>query len=481
MSDFISSFNKYFYHYKTMIINFPHITDLNYISHNIEIISIQKNYYSEVLYLLSKLLNNNPEKIKIEQLKTSLISNSIFSFTNNIHLVKNKYPYEGPCNLQSYVVWCFDGKYTNEYIENLLLSNNIINKNIHDYIIFQNPVIIKMVKSIEHCHLLIRKKNNLLIIKNSNILNSNILNSNILNSNILNQQFCHIKKVVCVVRHGPREPLIFLPKLDNSYWKNKLNYNNQVHAAVLTDIGKIYSKLAGEEFFNGYKEFFNGYKEFFNGYKKSFNLDSNSIYIGSSDFERTKSTTKYFLSCLDFEYKINILDELSLDKDNLELYLTSEKMVELDLDDKFLEKFNKKIYNIFGYKIKNNHDYLRVHSVLSIYKVHKYTIPENWTEKYDTILNIITNIYYNKLFTFSLSKILVKNLIKKIINILEDKNIRFSFLCSHDTILMALLRYFQPNKEYFLPDFCSQIRFELWTNNILRIYYDGSIIYESKS
>ena len=156
-------------------------------------------------------------------------------------------------------------------------------------------------------------------------------------------------------------------------------------------------------------------------------------------------------------------------------------MVELDFEDNFLEKFNKKIYNIFGYKIKNNHDYLRIHSVLSIYKVHKYSLPENWTKKYDSILNIITNIYYNKLFTISLSRLLIKNLIKKIISILKDKNIKFSFLCSHDTILMALLRYFQPKKEYFLPDFCSQIRFELWSNNILRVYYDGSIIYESKS
>jgi len=446
MVQFISSFNKYFNHYKTMIINFPHITDPKYISHNIELISIQKNYYSEVLYTLSKLLNNNSESEKIEQLKQSLIRNSICSLTDNIHLVKNKYPYEGPCKLQSYVVWCFNRKYTNEYIENLLLSRNIINKDTHDYIIFQNPVIIKTVKNIEHCHLLIRKKNT-----------------------IFNQQFCHIRKVVCVVRHGPREPLIFLPKLDNSYWVNKLDYNNQVHAAVLTNVGKIYSRLAGEEFFNGYKSYFN------------FNLDKSSIYIGSSNFERTRSTTKYFLSCLDLDYELNILDELSLDKDILDVYLESEQMVELDLEDKFLEKFNEKIYNIFGYKIKNNHDYLRIQSVLSIYKVHKYSLPKNWTKKYDTILNIITNIYYNKLFTISLSRLLVKNLIKKILNILENDNIKFSFLCSHDTILMALLRYFQPSKEYFLPDFCSQIRYELWSNNILRVYYDSNIIYESKS
>ena len=451
MVEFISSFNKYFHHYKTMIINFPHITDPKYITHNIEIISIQKNYYSEILYTLSKLLNNNNESVKQEQLKTSLIRNSICTLTDNIHLVKNKYPYEGPCQLQSYVIWCFDGKYTNIYIENLLLSNNIINKELHDYIIFQNPVIIKTIKNIEHCHLLIRKKNNLLhCIK-------------------LNQQYCYVKKILSVVRHGPREPLIFLPKLDNSYWKNKLDYDNQVHAAVLTEVGKIYSRLAGEEFFNGYKKNFN------------FNLDKSSIYIGSSDFERTKSTTKYYLSSLNLDYKINILDELSLDKDLLDIYLKMEKMVKLDLEDNFLEKFNKKIYDIFGYKIKNNHDYLSIQSVLSIYKVHKYPLPQIWTKKYDTILNIITNTYYNKLFTINLSRFLVKNLINKIINILENDNIKFSFLCSHDIILMALLRYFQPKKEYFLPDFCSQIRFELWSNNILRIYYDGITIYESKS
>lgn len=451
MSNFISSFNKYFYHYNTMIINFPHITDPNYISHNFELISIQKNYYSEILYSLNKLSNNNPEKVKIEQLKLNLVSNTIFALPNNIFLNKNKYPYEGPTNLQSYVVWCFNRKYSNKHIENLLLSYNIINKDLHDYIIFQNPTVIKTVKNIEHCHLLIRKKNNLLL------------------CNILNQQFYHIKKVICVVRHGPREPLIFLPKLDNSYWKNKLDYKKQVYAAVLTDVGKVYSRLAGEEFFNGYEEFLN------------FNLDKDSIYIGSSDFERTKSTTKYFLSSKNLKYETNILEELSLDKDNLDLYLRLEKSVELDFEDNFLKKFNNKIFNIFGYKIKNNHDYLSIHSVISIYKVHKYPLPDAWTNNLDTILKIITNTYYNKLFTIYLSKLLVKNLINKIKEILKNDSIKFSFLCSHDTILMALLRYFQPKKYYFLPDFCSQIRFELWCNNCLRIYYDGSIIYESKS
>ena len=125
--------------------------------------------------------------------------------------------------------------------------------------------------------------------------------------------------------------------------------------------------------------------------------------------------------------------------------------------------------------------YMQSNAIDCFYKVHKYPIPESWTDNLDITLKIITNTYYNKLFTFNLSKLLVNNLITKIINILEDKNIRFSFLCSHDTILMALIRYFQPKKEYFIPDFCSQIRFELWSNNCLRIYYDGNIVYESKS
>ena len=75
-------------------------------------------------------------------------------------------------------------------------------------------------------------------------------------------------------------------------------------------------------------------------------MDSHSIYIGSSNFERTKSTTKYYLSCLglDLDYEINILDELSLDKDILDLYLRSENMVELDFEDNLLERFNKSLF-----------------------------------------------------------------------------------------------------------------------------------------
>ena len=53
---------------------------------------------------------------------------------------------------------------------------------------------------------------------------------------------------------------------------------------------------------------------------------------------------------------------------------------------------------------------------------------------------------------------------------------------------MALVKYFQPEKIYNVPDFCSLIRFELWTlpiidnetksNNLLRIYYDSIILKE---
>ena len=73
----------------------------------------------------------------------------------------------------------------------------------------------------------------------------------------------------------------------------------------------------------------------------------------------------------------------------------------------------------------------------------------------------------NKLFENELSSLVVDKLLDKIILLLKDEKIKFSFLCSHDVILMALVKYFQPKKIYNVPDFCSLIRFELWTLPII--------------
>ena len=86
MNNYISSFNEHFFYYKNMIINFPHITDKKYINNNFELISIQKNFNSEIEYLFNTL--------SIEQLKQQIITNSICILNNYLFLTKNKYPYK---------------------------------------------------------------------------------------------------------------------------------------------------------------------------------------------------------------------------------------------------------------------------------------------------------------------------------------------------------------------------------------------------
>lgn len=452
MSNFISLFQKIFYYYKNTILSFPNIIDKECVNNNFEQITIQKDYLSEREYL-----DNN---LSSDKLKENIIKTSIEKLDQNIYLTINNYPYKGPNNLKSYILWFLDNKkYDNKYIELLLLKKYLINKTQNDYIIFQNPNILKTVKNIEHCHLLLRNYNH----KKTPIINMKL------------------KKLIILARHGPREPLIFPPKLDISMWENnKVDYNTQVHGAKLTELGKIFSKLAGDELMNGYK----------NNIKFD-ELKEQDIYIGSSNFERTITTTKNYLLGIGLKtnYTLHILEELYLIEKYINKFYKLEKIINVDFDKYFIENFNTEIKEIFGIEIKNCKDYFNLISVINIYKLHKIPLPYEWTPLLDLQLKDITINYYNKLFENEISSLLVNKLLDKIILLLKDEKIKFSFLCSHDVILMALVKSLQPTIIYKLPDFCSMIRFELWCssiienitnrpNNLLRIYYDSLIIRE---
>jgi hypothetical protein len=461
MSNFISLFQEKFYYYKNIILSFPIITDKQYVNNNFELITIQKDYLSERKYLDNYLssdkLKEHIIKSSIERLGGSFRAST--SVDENIYLTINNYPYKGPNNLKSYIIWFLDNKkYDNKYIELLLLKKYLINKTQNDYIIFQNPNTLKTVKNIEHCHLLLRKNNG----SKSPIINMKL------------------KKLIILARHGPREPLIFPPKLDISMWKNnREDYRTQVYGAKLTELGKIYSKLAGDELMNGYK----------NNIKFD-KLREQDIFIGSTNFERTITTTEYYLLGIGLKtnFTLHILEEIGLlDKYYNRLH-ELEKIINVDFDKYFINDFNIQIKEIFGIEIMNGKDYFKLDSVINIYKIHKIPLPDEWTPTLDLQLKDITTNYYNKLFENEISSLLVDKLLDKIILLLKDEKIKFSFLCSHDVILMALVKSLQPNIVYKLPDFCSLIRFELWTstleddihssNNLIRIYYDSLIIKE---
>jgi hypothetical protein len=451
MSNFISLFQEKFYYYKNMILSFPNITDKQYVNNNFELITIQKDYLSERAYIDNFLPN--------KKLKKQIIKKNIEKLDDNIYVTINNYPYIGPNNLKSYVIWVLDNKkYDNKYIELLLQKKYLINKKQNDYIIFKNPKTLKTVKSIEHHHLLIRNHDDTILLKKN----------------------MQLKKLIILARHGPREPLIFPSKLDISMWKNnKLDFYTQVNNAELTELGKNYSILAGNELMNGY-----------NNYIKFDELKEQEIYVGSTNFKRTIATTENYLLGIGLKtnFTLHILEEINL----LEKYRNKlhelEKIINVDFDKYFLTNFNLQIKEIFGVEIKYSKDYFDLYSVINIYKLHKIPLPREWTSTLDLNLKDISINYYNKLFESKISTSLVDKLLDKIVSLLNNEQIKFSFLCSHDVILMALVKYFQPKQIYNVPDFCSLIRFELWTftfeddmyssNNLIRIYYDSIIIKE---
>jgi hypothetical protein len=454
MNKFISLFQEKFYYYKNEILGFPNIRDKQYVNNNFELITIQKDYLLERIYFDNILTS--------DELKEKIIKTSIEKLEDNIYLAINNYPYIGPNNLKNYVIWVLDNKkYDNKYIELLLLKKYLIDKTKDDYIIFKNPNTIKTVKNIDHHHLLLRKHDETI-------------------SSIHNMT---LKKLIILVRHGPREPLIFPPKLDNSMWKNSnLDFNSQVYNSELTELGIIYSFLAGNELMNGYKN-----------YMKFDELKEQEIFIGSTNFKRTIATTENYLLGIGIKTKftIHILKGIDLlEKYKNKLY-ELEKTINIDFDKHLLYIFNLQIKEIFGIEIKNGNDYYNLYSVINIYKLHKIPLPKKWTLTLDLILKDVTIYYYNKLFENKISSLLVEKLLDKITSLLNNKQIKFSFLCSHDIILMALVKKYQPENIYNTPDFCSLVRFELWSSstiddvltkpkNILRIYYDSIIIKEIK-
>lgn len=420
-----SLFQENFNYYKPLILYFINIIDVNYINNNFELITIDKKYLCLRLYA--------DTYHSFDEMKEIIIKTYIEKLDDNIYLCINNYPYIGPNNLKSYVIWFLDNKnYKNEYIELLLLKKNIINKKKNDYMIFQNPNDLKSMKSIKHCHLIIRNHNNII-------------------PSLINIK---IKKLIILVRNGPYTPI------------PEYQHHVPIINSTLLEINKLYCRLAGDELMNGYKNNIH-FEE----------LQEKNIYIGSSNFKKTIFTTKNYLLGigLNTNFKIHILEELKISDKNVDMLQQIENQLILNLDKNFIDNFNIEIKRIFDV---DNDSYVYLYNIINMCKLYKISLPNEWTPVLNLHLKDIIVDYYNNLFEYKTSSLLINKLLDKIILLLYDKQIKFGFLCSDDAIIMALIKCIQPNTIFNIPDFCSVIRFELWENNLLRIYYDGLIIKE---
>lgn len=416
-------------------------------NNNFETQTFSRTYLTKFNYKHSQKSLSN-QKIKNNLLTT--FKNKDFNIfkplkinNNNLILTNNKYPYISTNNNPMFIIWDL---YGNTNINDIKI---LINKYFsgYNYLIWRNPYIHQSVKLIKHYHLVIRKP----IIKPI------------------------LKKILLVVRHGPREPIHLPTKFNSKFWNFNNHSNNltQTINARMTCLGKLYCLYRGYEARNYYINDIN------------FNT-LNDLYIESSYIERTRESALYYMRGMGFNIKeINISKYMASDKFfnkfDLEKYETFNNHFKLNID---TTKLNKLTEEITGQQINTSINFFHVYSTIKCYMVHNYELPEGTNNIFD-LLEQITTLSYNEINDSKknkYAKILGENMLSHIFDLLKHSKTLF-YLSTHDNMMMALLKYicFKYNIKIQLldiPDFCSCIRFEIWNDNILRIYYDSLFLIE---
>jgi hypothetical protein len=295
--------------------------------------------------------------------------------------------------------------------------------------------------------------------------------------NICSNNFKHtlkLEKLIVVCRHGPRQPIMIPPKFDFSLWLNhdKNNYNIK---AQLTNIGKLYCQFRG--------------KELYDSYKNHFDLNKAKILVESSFFDRTIDSTISYLSGLNLDIKkedIILSNFLASDKcltpeENI-VYHNAVNNYKLKMN---TDELDNQIKEVTGHVITKPMDYFDIHSTINCYKVHNYILPEN-LNLVEKQLHKITVLFYNLLNDVenNYALLLGSRLYDHIMDIINSDT-TFAFLSTHDNSIMPFVKYIHKkyNKDSFidLPDFCSTVRFEIWSSEnirVLKIYYDTILIIE---
>jgi hypothetical protein len=405
-------------------------------------------------YLTKFMYKNSQKGLSNEQIKNNLLKSFCYKdfinykqLDNNLVLTNNKYPYVSTNDNPIFIIWDISGK------SSILDIKKIVDKyfSSYNFLIWRNPFIHQSVKLIKHYHLVIRKP-----------IKKPILT-----------------KVLLLVRHGPREP-IHLPKnFDSSYWSEdtKLNVLTRTIKARMTNLGKLYCIFRGEEAKKYYEK-----ELFYNS------LEINDILVESSYVERTQESAKYYMKGLGFDKcNIEISNFLASDKILNHFDLLNYKLFmdnfNLNID---TSKLNNSLEKVVGEKINNSMDFFHILSTTNCYKVHNYNLPQGLEENYKLLEEISTLVYNeaNDDKKNKYAKILGEQLLLHIFELLENEK-KLIYLSTHDNMIMTLVKYISNKYEleiklFDIPDFCSCIRFEIWNDDLLRIYYDSLFLIEIK-
>jgi hypothetical protein len=283
-----------------------------------------------------------------------------------------------------------------------------------------------------------------------------------------------LKKVIIIARHGPRTPILLLPKLSPEL-RSEESFSTRVCNAKLTDRGKDmctdFGKRLGEY------------------YKEKIKLDIKDIFVISSNVERTIESAKLamegFLSIVnkhDFYFnKSNITvhtdDSLAGDirfqGEKRKYFLNCIKNAKVDYD---TTNLNKQIEKFIGIDVKNHsHEYFDISSTLKCYEYDQLDMSHIPKIFFEEIYNC-SHLYYQKLYSDSeLVKMFIDPMLETINKIANDKNIKFAYLSTHDCTIYPLACELNDGNIVNLPEFCAHIKYEIYEDHT-KIFYDDRLI-----
>jgi hypothetical protein len=487
------------YQYPNINYYVPQLEDLHYLADGLNLLyMVRRSYLMERKYLEHRKALKNINVTESDIVKNIIADDKslIKKFDDNNYLTTNSFPYSNPLLCNHLIFWTLNNK-THRDVLNMVAKINLINPET-EYLIWQNSPKAQSIKTIKHYQILLRSK----IFKS------------------IDNTPRKLRKIIIVARHGPREPIHPLSKLNKFDPNNLTKLNNDIssdsESLVSSDNStnsisstnsvtkSIKSTESAESYAKNVKKvkdakltpqglkFCYNYGEYI---RKLFDpylvfdptLTSGKTVVLSTNVNRTINSAIQFMNGLCkmdglvtpyTEKNIVLSDDLLGD-----INMTEETRAEYnDFHDKIVisnanKEFDNKLYQILGAKVNGVKDYFNIQSTLKVYQFHNQDLPKEWTPELNNQLNECAAEYYYKLF--SGNKKIFRNrftdkLLDKVATIIADKDINFAYLSTHDVVIYPLaLRI--AGEQVHMPDFCASVRFEIWDGE-MRIYYDDVLI-----
>ncbi len=288
-----------------------------------------------------------------------------------------------------------------------------------------------------------------------------------------------LKKVVVIARHGPRNPIMSLHKLDQSVWED-LKTKNEDHIAeraTLTKNGREFCKEFGKILKKQYYD------------KLLLDKDSNLrevVEFYSSKIHRTQDSAilvaKEFCGIHVDKHELLFDESISADPNirykhgGIENFKKLAK--EIKIDDKHIE-MSIKLKNFINEHladIETNNHFFDVRGTLECYHFENIPLPSVVNKEILKQIEICAMSYYKNLIKHPHMHCIATDIEKFIKSLLlNNDSKKFVYISTHDSIIFPLSQHINPSYSK-LPNFCSHIKYELFDDNIVDVYYDDTKI-----